>query len=1503
MKNPARGWIGTLAFPKEDAPPVGAVFTVDYPKLLHYYICMTPSMLEYPTVEWYYQPARLKDGDSFRTAVKLMPCRGLREISGAGEGIVGELRLSPAQPEVGQTLTAEAFLVSDRTRKVSVEFADELLAWDATKSQQTNLGSKSLSLSVDEMTSSATSVPIKVPGTHVVSARVLDEKGGPLAALEKPLVVKSPSGQYALKPLVPRIVEDSSVKRRPNLSGPLTEHIPWATPLRSGPIRALLIIDVELSRQIVELAQRLDMQCDDVLHRDGNLLSKDSFALWGQRGSAVRQHYEVEEHEDEAERLRRLLLHNRYDALVIDADGCRLRNAPEDVQKLVVDRVRDGMGVVLAGVSPHNPGTHWLDALSPLIVGPGASIPHHIHFTDEKSARDGMIRTISHQLFRGQGMPDVVPFRLFPPTAIYAENRLVKCEGDTALEYDGNPILVQGTAGAGRVAVINAATHGVELNTYFEDQTPAMWGERYQEYPYHEYSYLLLSKLIQWAAKRESEVRLLRINTPKVTGDEVALAVDVRNSLKTESRLTVEATLRNPFHEVVEWPGGVTTESFAADSLRAVSLTARGPLASGSYAADVILRDAAGKVVDYGSAAFEVPGSAKIVLAKPRVPLQQRGSRAEVVVDVESESPRSASLRWRLVDTYDRILQEGNLAANLDRGRTAAKVATSAIETDCSLLRLDLTLEADGHPLHRHKSYLFVRQSPRVDDLMLEVYGLGGGAKANRSFPFMRQLGVDGGGVNFSGNPWNAAFFSLRNNIRPMYGYDFIYGYGYFGEPKAVRGGSPRSWGDVLPDDPPNVRVWPGISRPGSGSYPICPHDPACIERRLQLVKDRAPIATLYSPMDYYIGDEATFQRDVYVKTEKSVDDQCFCKYCLAAFRQYLKKQYGTLESLNSSWDTSVGSWDQVMALPGRQARLLANWSRWIDFRIFTAKSFCGSVAQVQEKLREFDPGARTSGNIHWESPWTAYMAYYLHGPRSNATAELYPRTFEQVRSYAPDAAFRRLHIGYPNYAGHPRTVTDHFSWRQLGYGGGRIDFYNGIEGLHGGVLSPTYETDVSGQWLQSLDEKMRKTGIAKAILSSQPEPAQVGVMESYPSQFSYYLEPQHFDEEGYYKRGDYTMWHDVKQVWGSYGSLAEDVGLSWRLLNEEECAESVPDGFRGVVVPRATCLAAKTARALEQFVRNGGIVIADVRLAERDEHGRPSPGGSPEWMESLFGIRRSTASCDESTTELEVDKSQMIRDAIKLSTTCHDRQLTVTKGQSHGKYSDGSAHTIVHPLGKGFAAYPNCELWGYGSTRSPAARDLFRGLLSLRRVAPDAVLLGEDNQPVPNTLFLKRSRGNISYYFILRNMYGPATEAATLSLLGPAHLYDVGGHQYLGHTDNTPVAVSPTAGQLIAALPYEIAGLNISTTKRVKQGGGVGITAQLQTRPGPAGDHVLRMEVTRPDGSPCPYWTKNIVAEHGSYRTTLSVALNEMVGKWRIRLLDVLSGKTAEAAFEVGSR
>jgi len=27
------------------------------------------------------------------------------------------------------------------------------------------------------------------------------------------------------------------------------------------------------------------------------------------------------------------------------------------------------------------------------------------------------------------------------------------------------------------------------------------------------------------------------------------------------------------------------------------------------------------------------------------------------------------------------------------------------------------------------------------------------------------------------------------------------------------------------------------------------------------------------------------------------------------------------------------------------------------------------------------------------------------------------------------------------------------------------------------------------------------------------------------------------------------------------------------------------------------------------------------------------------------------------------------------------------------------------------------------------------------------------------------------------------------------------------------------------------------------------------------------------------------------------------MVGKWRIRLLDVLSGKTAEAAFEVGSR
>ena len=1493
VRNPARGWIGTVAQPGDGAAPVGAVFSLDYSQLLHYYICMVPGMLEFPTVEWYYQKVNLRDGETCRTKVSLMPFRGLDEVTGAHGGIVGRLRFDETACQVGRTVPVRISLVSDRARQATVEVADRLLTWHTGKHTTTVVGAKPVSLGMDQAAALEMPVSFKTPGTHVICIRVRGADGEEVVTFEKPVVVGERSGNYALEPTQARVVVDPTVKRRPNLSGPATPHVPWAKPLRGGPIRVLLVSDICTARQVVELGQRLDMRCDDVLCLGPGLVEKDTPMLWGHRSAPTRHHYQIEEHESEAERLRRLLRENRYDVMVVCPDGMRLTNVPKDVSELAQQRVREGMGLVCLNPKPHKLGTGWLDSVSSLVVGPGSGIPHHIHLRDDDVYyRKGIVRTAQRGQLHADGLAALVPMRILPPTAMYTRERLAKAEGDAVVEYRSAPMLVLGKAGEGRVATLNADVHNLELNAYFEDQLPAMRGERYQEYPYREYSYLLLSKMIRWAAKREADLRLARIGVTEA----LRISVCVENTTNVDQEVAVEITLRDPFFRPVNWSEGRAVRSITARGQSDISFQARGPFAAGRYTADVALRDRAGQVADSGSAAIHVPGSTIIAGVKPRRPLQRLGEPAEIDVTIEGSPSGKMHMDWRLVDTYRRTVQTGTTPL----GREAVTFSTRPIQTTSAVLDLDVTLWDGSRPLHRHVSYLFVRRSPRIEDVLFEVYILAGGAKATRSFAFMRELGVDAGGVSYSGCPWNKAFLALKHNLVPLFGSQFISDFGYYGVPRTVREGPPRSWPDVKPDDPPNVRVWPGITRPGGGGYAMCPHHPTGVNGRMDRVRKRGSLSMLYSPLDYFISDESCFQRDVYARKQKSTDDLCFCRYCLAAFREYLKREYGSLDALNAGWDTAYRSWDEATPLPGRQARLLENWSRWIDFRIFTAKSFCGSVVQVQDRLRETDPRARTSANIHWESPWTAFMAYYLHGPNANRTTEIYPRTFEQGRSYSPEPAYRRIHLGYATYPGHPRTITDHYAWRNLGYGGGRTDFYNGIEGLVGGVLMPTFKEAPMAEWLKALDAAMRKTGIGKAILTSTPDPTVVGVVESYPSQFTYYLEPQHFDKGGYYRRGDYTMWHDVKRVWGSYGRLAEDLGLPWRLVNEEELTASVPAGMRVVILPRATCLASRTAHVLDRFVSDGGIAIADVRLAERDRHGRPASAGAPEWLERLFGVQRDRVGHQDEQLTCSVAASELIASRSTIATTCHELHVQPAGAVTHGTFADGAAHTLIRRHGKGYFVYLNYELWGYSSSRAPAVREVIGGIFARAGVKARSGLFGTDGKPVVNALCLRRTRGAISYYFVLRNLHGPSVGEAELVLPARAHLYDVGSHRYLGHATRLPIVPKTTRGQLIATLPYRVEGIAVVATKQVAQGQKATVSVSVRTSSDQPGGHVIRLEVTHPDGTPCPYWSRNVLSPGARWSDEWTTALDEQQGEWRIRALDVLSGKTAEATFQI---
>ena len=58
----------------------------------------------------------------------------------------------------------------------------------------------------------------------------------------------------------------------------------------------------------------------------------------------------------------------------------------------------------------------------------------------------------------------------------------------------------------------------------------------------------------------------------------------------------------------------------------------------------------------------------------------------------------------------------------------------------------------------------------------------------------------------------------------------------------------------------------------------------------------------------------------------------------LVQFRQYLKKQYGSLEKLNASWERKYGSWEEVVPLLTKDLTpATRNLAPWVDLRLFVS--------------------------------------------------------------------------------------------------------------------------------------------------------------------------------------------------------------------------------------------------------------------------------------------------------------------------------------------------------------------------------------------------------------------------------------------------------------------------------------------------------------------------------------------------------------------------------------
>ncbi|MFH0796357.1 MAG: beta-galactosidase [Candidatus Omnitrophota bacterium] len=584
---PARGWTGLVD--REEKDRLGLVFQMEYKYLKCFYICGVQRAGGMPTQEWRFNDIAIPHGDSFKTTIFLMPFHGLNGISGSGSGMVGNLNCEDNK--------VTATLVSGRKNEAVATLRYRVLPdqkWQTVEERK-------VSFLPDEPLSLVFDLKQERKGTHVFSL-LLQKDGKDLLDLEVPKDIQGASGIYALEPKEVRYAPPA--KEVVDLADKYismeveTPHIKWAKPYYKGKTKAIVLMKGHYERDIIELAQRVDLD----LHSTYIFDYGGSIGEFGDLPGLLT--------EDDLKEGMKKLLKDNPDWEVFVAPGYVFEQFPDEQQRRILERVKEGGGLVLINLPKHGP----LASISSLnaVAGPGSQ-------GSWEKAKD-------HFITAG------IPFSVLPE--------------------QGRPGLDIGEYGKGRIAVFAYVTgwNNQEssllplMNNPFEERGPEPL-----LFKYFEYQFSILAKAVLWAAGKEPHLRIEQISA-------IPTALNLRlvnqgGPEKVNLTLKIKDKYYEPLGEiekVVELPAGATS----------IEIPYSTDLPNGLNLFDLFIKDRQEKVINWGSTSLEVTHPVWIAKMESDKAIYQPGDEVKMEVRLEGEVSSGITLLARMSDGYGRIMVE-----------------------------------------------------------------------------------------------------------------------------------------------------------------------------------------------------------------------------------------------------------------------------------------------------------------------------------------------------------------------------------------------------------------------------------------------------------------------------------------------------------------------------------------------------------------------------------------------------------------------------------------------------------------------------------------------------------------------------------------------------------------------------------------------------------------------------------------------------------------------------
>ncbi len=302
------------------------------------------------------------------------------------------------------------------------------------------------------------------------------------------------------------------------------------------------------------------------------------------------------------------------------------------------------------------------------------------------------------------------------------------------------------------------------------------------------------------------------------------------------------------------------------------------------------------------------------------------------------------------------------------------------------------------------------------------------------------------------------------------------------------------------------------------------------------------------------------------------------------------------------------------------------------------------------------------------------------------------------------------------------------------------------------------------------------------------------------------------------------------------HGALRE-LGLNFLYFTDRQMRRGEVDlsKFKVIILPMTQAMGGQEAEMLRGYVRNGGVLIADVRPAIYDGHVKPLAAGQ---LDDVFGVRRTGfAPAVTSDGAIKVPAAGGKLEPLDLVKVRADAGVQATEATAAG--SAGQAPLLLsNRFGKGQALLLNLAMASFPALSAEGtpetAAHLLRQALGQGGVSPPLSLTAADGQRLRNVEITRWMNGPVQIVSVFRHQGLP--EAAKLDLPQPLYVYDLKARQDLGQQQAVSLTVTPYRAHVLRALPAAAQGGGV-------EGGAVGVAREpaaghgdLDPAGGPAG-------------------------------------------------------------------